>query len=399
MFPYYQEKEKLLFLSSDGQVGIGGLDLFVSQSQNGNYTKVQNIGAPINSSTDDFALLIDENMGTGYFSSNREGGKGDDDIYSFKMLKPFIFGKKLQGISRNKKGEILSFAKIELLDAKGNFIDSTTTNEKGEYSFSVEADKDFLLTAEKDDYFDGENKATSKTKSDVIYADLELEKDPGIALRALVTDKKTKTALDSVKIVITDNLTGKQFLSKTTTLSGEAFKGIAGKRIGERLSYNINLSRPGYFPKTVTFNTEIKNPGIINVHNNLDLSMDKEVADLADLIEINPIKFDLNKYNIRPDAEVELDKIVSVMNKYPKMVVELGSHTDCRGSARYNEKLSDNRAKSSATYIRSKITNPENISGKGYGENRILNGCECEGSKKSTQKPNIRRTEEQNLKY
>ena len=101
------------------------------------------------------------------------------------------------------------------------------------------------------------------------------------------------------------------------------------------------------------------------------------------MIEINPINFDLNKDFIRPDAKIELDKIVEVMNKYPSMVVELGSHTDCRASYAYNEKLSDRRAKSSAAYIKTKITNPERIYGKGYGESKLLNGCECEGSVKS----------------
>jgi len=63
------------------------------------------------------------------------------------------------------------------------------------------------------------------------------------------------------------------------------------------------------------------------------------------------------------------------MNKYPNMVVELGAHTDCRGSAAYNEKLSDRRAKASAKFIATKITNPKNIYGKGYGENRPIEDC------------------------
>ena len=71
------------------------------------------------------------------------------------------------------------------------------------------------------------------------------------------------------------------------------------------------------------------------------------------------------------------------MTKYPGMVVELGAHTDCKGSKSYNEKLSDKRAKASAKYIKGKISNPDRIYGKGYGESKILNGCECEGKIKS----------------
>jgi outer membrane protein OmpA-like peptidoglycan-associated protein len=107
-------------------------------------------------------------------------------------------------------------------------------------------------------------------------------------------------------------------------------------------------------------------------------------GDLAKMIDIKPIYFDLGKFNIRKDAAIELDKVVKVMNDYPKMEVELGSHTDCRASAVFNEKLSDNRAKASAEYIKKSITNPERISSKGYGESKLKNGCACEGAVKST---------------
>ncbi|MNK01955.1 Outer membrane porin F precursor [compost metagenome] len=72
------------------------------------------------------------------------------------------------------------------------------------------------------------------------------------------------------------------------------------------------------------------------------------------------------------------------MKDYPAMVIELGSHTDCLGSIASNEKLSYNRAKASAAYIKARIPNPERISGKGYGESKLKNGCRCEGPVKST---------------
>ena len=71
------------------------------------------------------------------------------------------------------------------------------------------------------------------------------------------------------------------------------------------------------------------------------------------------------------------------MNEYPSMIIELGSHTDCRGTIQQNQTLSDNRAKASADYIKSKITNPERISGKGYGEAKLVSDCPCEGTVKS----------------
>ena len=102
--------------------------------------------------------------------------------------------------------------------------------------------------------------------------------------------------------------------------------------------------------------------------------------DLGNILQLNPIYYYLDKYDIRPDAKNELDKIVSIMNDYPDMVIELGSHTDCRGSMPYNQALSDNRAKAAAAYVKSKITKPQRIYGKGYGEAKPVNGCRCEGS-------------------
>ena len=104
-------------------------------------------------------------------------------------------------------------------------------------------------------------------------------------------------------------------------------------------------------------------------------------VDIASIIEINPIYFDLNKSNIREDAATELLKIVKIMNDYTSMVVELGSHTDCRASQTYNRNLSDRRAKSSANFIKERISNPQRIYGKGFGESKLKNKCECEGSR------------------
>jgi len=99
---------------------------------------------------------------------------------------------------------------------------------------------------------------------------------------------------------------------------------------------------------------------------------------------MKPIYFDVGKSTIRKDASIELDKVVQVMNEYPGMFVELGSHTDCRGMAAANLKLSDARAKASAAYIVKKGINKLRIVGKGYGESKLLNNCSCEGTVKST---------------
>ena len=385
MFPFVHESG-MFFFSSDGRPGLGGLDVFVSQITDNQFSKVVNIGAPINGSKDDFTFVLNAEKTKGFFASNREGGKGDDDLYSFNLLKPFQFGKSIKGTAKDKTGTILANTQVDLKDKNGVVLKTVTTNADGTYNFDVEAGKEFVLNGSKDAYLPGKNIANTLGEEDVVIADVILEKTTSLSLYALVTDAKTKNALDGVKITITDNATGKIIKEFITPTSGDYRKTLAENKIGDQLNYTLKLERDGYLSKTVNFNYKITQPGEIKIHETLDLAMNKlEVGgDLATMIDIKPIYFDLGKFNIRKDAAIELDKIVKVMNDYPKMEVELGSHTDCRASAAFNEKLSDNRAKASAEYIKKSITNPERISGKGYGESKLKNGCACEGTVKST---------------
>ena len=384
MFPFYQEDQGVLFFASNGHLGLGGLDIFLSPEMgNGEYSKVLNAGAPMNTKADDFSLIVDNKMRKGYFSSNREDGKGDDDIYAFELLKPFTFGILLKGIAKDKVGNTLAGTKVNLYDLEGNVLQTVTTSEGGVYEFTLEADKNFTLNGTKVDYFEGKNTVSSKTSASEIVVDLILEKDPGLSLYALITDKKTGGVLEGVLLVVVDNMSGDE-IEYITPVTGDYRRPLIDKKLSDRGSYNFTLSREGYFTKTLTYNVAFAEPGQFDVHASLDFGMDPEVKDLSELVKINPINFDLNKYKIRPDAAIELDKIVEIMNKYPTMIVELGAHTDCRGSKKYNTRLSGQRANASATYIKGEISNPERIYGKGYGESKILNGCECEGKVKST---------------
>lgn len=387
MFPWISSDGNLFF-SSNGHVGLGGLDVFVMLAdKNGAFGKMMNVGKPLNSQNDDFAFTMNPDNKTGYFSSNREGGKGDDDIYSYTLLKPFKTSLSVQGIITDlRTKEILPGATVNLTDDKGKIIQTVTADEKGTYSFDVEPELNYKVEATKDAYFDNSGSFTTINLDptlEVITKDLNLEKDPGLSLYALITDKKSGLPLEGVILTLIDNMTGEK-TTYTTGASGDFRKPLADKKIDNQGSYNFIVQKEGYFTKTVTYNTKFNKPGQYNVHEALDLSLDAEVKDLSELVKINPINFDLNKFNIRADAAKELDKIVEIMNKYPNMVVELGSHTDCRASIKYNETLSDKRAKASAAYIKAKITNPSRIYGKGYGESRLINDCGCEGNVKST---------------
>lgn len=382
MFPFV-DKDNNLYYASDGHLGLGGLDIFYSPSDGkGGYGKSINPGIPLNSSADDFALVLDAPNKLGYFSSNREGGKGDDDIYALNMLRPMKPAYKLNGIAKQKGADvILAGVEVTLKDANGKEIRTVLTGIDGSYSFTVEPDQSYVLVGAKEKYFNGVTnvKADFGDKTEM-KSDVTLEKDPGLSLYVTVKDKVTMQPLDSVLIKITDNISGSAFGSTTTTKDGDYRTPIADKKLGDRISYNVTMERPGYLAKTITVNQPIEKEGEIAVPE----TMDKIAVglDLAKIIDIKPIYFDLGKSIIRPDAALELDKIVKVMNENPNMVVELGSHTDCRSSAASNMSLSERRAKASADYIKKRITNPDRIYGKGYGETQLTNGCACEGAVK-----------------
>lgn len=387
MFPWINS-DNLLFFSSDGHVGLGGLDVFVGvPAENRSYAKILNVGKPVNSSRDDFAFIMNTDGLNGYFSSNRDGGTGGDDIYGYHLEKPFKAGPSVKGRVMDKKSnEILANSTLILKDEQGNTVATVKTNQKGEYEFDLEDDKIYTIESAADDYFPLTVKVSPDQESPEQVLDLALEKDPGLMLSCLVTDKESGQPLEGVKVKVVDRSDNTEFTSGLTSKPGEIIEPLKNKKIGDTLSYTIQIEKEGYISKTTVFEYVIQAPGVVKVNEHADLAIGvaKVGADLASLIDIKPIYFDLGKYFIRSDAATELDKIVKVMNEYPAMVVELGSHTDCRSSKAFNLKLSDKRAKASAAYIKSRITNPQRIYGKGYGESKLKNGCACEGAVKSS---------------
>jgi len=482
MFPWVNQKGELFF-SSNGHIGLGGLDVFLmTLDKNGTFYKLQNVGIPVNSQSDDFAFTMNKNNLTGYFSSNRIGGKGDDDIYSYTLTKPLPNQIIVEGVvSDEKTGEIFAHKNVEIINSKGEIIDSVLTDSFGAYSFNIEADMDYIISVKNIDYYtDNQRNITTtnlKPTNETLIADIALlkkeilatgfvhkdtsseiiigaivsllnaqgeiiastvtdslgaysfqiehnndysisvsEKDnywenkialtsknlgPNISqlngsvsvnpklnlsLYCLVKDSKSLMPLEGVSIIVTNNDTKKTFISQLTSSLGTLEKEIFDKEISDSLSYSIQLEKEGYLTKKLTFNYAIIKLGRINLAETLDLSMDKVSLDLdlASIIQINPIYFDLRKFYIRPDAAIELDKIVKVMNDNPSMQIELGSHTDCRGTIAFNNNLSDNRAKASVQYIQKRITNPKRIFGKGYGESQLKVNCPCDGEIIST---------------
>lgn len=372
----------LLYFSSNGLDGIGGLDVYETRFKDEKAGRVYNMGEPVNSNKDDFSVWLAEDNKTGYISSNRKNGGMDDDIYNFEILREVKRGKEIILITKDKdNGEIMANTKFTMNG------DTVVTNEKGELTTVIEEDLNYKIVVDKTDYFKLEDSVSTKTSADDTFTkELRIEKDPKLSLLAFVTDAKTNMALEGVKMTILE-LPGKtNFDTYTTAATGDYRKPLKGKKVGDKISYSIKLEKQGYLAKDLVFIYDIKAPGEIKINESLNLTIGKvEVGtDLAKMIDMKPIYFDQGKSIIRKDAAIELDKVVKAMNEYPNMYVELGAHTDCRGAAPANIKLSAARAKASAAYIVKKGIKKDRIVGKGYGEAKLLNGCICEGKIKPT---------------
>lgn len=379
LFPFIHEKN-MLFFASNGHPGLGGLDVFMTKLENNNKaTSIKNLGAPVNSNKDDFSFILNEEQANGYFSSNRDGGKGEDDIYAFRMTKPFSAGKTIQGIARNKEGEILAEVDVVLLKSDGKGVGFVMTDKDGKFEFEAKPDQNYFILGSKDNYLDKMNFVDTYSVEDIIISDVILEQPAEFSFFVQVLDIKTGKALSGVRVTLLNNKTQEKE-SFTTSKNGNFTTGFDQVKLNDQVSYTLSYSKSAYVSKSINFNKTLTQTGEYKVITEMGIL---EVgADIGKIINVNPIYFDYNKFNIRSDARIELDKIVAIMNEYPMMEVELGSHTDCRGKKSYNESLSNKRAKASATYIKSKITNPSRIYGKGYGEAILINQCECEGSRK-----------------
>lgn len=373
MFPFVSAQGNLIF-ASDGHLGLGGLDLFIANPEQ---TKVVNMGVPLNTNADDFGFTADDKMQQAYFSSNRDGGEGDDDIYSAMILKPFVFGKMIKGTVFDKEGNILANSTVILSDSEGKKIASVVTTEDGKYLFDVDVDQDFKLLGEKEGYFDGENTVNTETKDDEVLVNLILEKDLKPSFFGIITDSKTNHVLEGAKVTIIDQITNKRDVFITSS-SGDFRKTLADKKLNDQGKFKFIIQKEGYFTKSLDYSVVFTKPGQYDVSTSLDFSSDDEKYKF-EIIQINPIYFEFDKYDISPEVAKDLDRVVLIMNKYIDMVIELESHTDCRASEAYNMNLSNNRAELSVEYIKARIVNPERVSGKGFGESKLVNQCKCEG--------------------
>lgn len=280
-FPYVSSK-KVLYFASDGHFGMGGLDIFRSEKTESLYDTPVNLSDIVNSGMDDFAFVIDEENETGYFSSNRQGGTGDDDIYRITKVKQYF----VDGKAQDKTTLVaLPGTLVQLLDANNNVISKITVDDTAEFSFEIDRNANYVLKGSLKTYESAQISFSTDGEGNI-------DKDILLALQSY-EQAEEKIALDHGKLQI----------------------------------------------------------------------------------NIDPIFFYFDSWDIIPESAEILNEVVTIMIKYPEMVIEVGNHTDSRGDDEYNLMLSEKRGNSVRDYLVSNGVNAENVKSVGYGETQLLNRC------------------------
>ena len=268
-----------LYYSSDGFAGMGGLDVFSATGSKQTWAAPRNLRYPVNSSGDDFAYLVTlegEEGIAGYLSSNRKGGRGNDDIYSFTVEKPKLV-IILRGTTSDKQTGGRLEATVTLFDGKREIVAKKSSGEEGAFEFVLDGNRAYTVLGTREGYHADSAKVSTAgiTKSDTLEVSLLLE----------------------------------------------------------------------------------------------------PVFKVGDSFELENIYYDFDKDNIRADAALILDELVRTLRDNPTLKIELSSHTDSRGSAAYNEDLSQRRAQSAVDYLVSRGIARYRMVAKGYGESRLVNEC------------------------
>lgn len=176
-FPFVSKKG-ILYFASSGHQGLGGLDIFASSiNPDGTLSLPVNIGKPANTEDDDFAFIINDDTNIGYFTSNRPGGVGDDDIYRFIQLEDLKDACEviLTGtVTDEKTGEPMDQATVMVMDANNNKVDELVTKANGKYVFKLECGKQYFVRTQKEDYSSDEDLFTTPTQSDFLDVPLSM---------------------------------------------------------------------------------------------------------------------------------------------------------------------------------------------------------------------------------
>lgn len=363
MFPFIYNDDELYF-SSNGHPGLGGLDIFVAYWRNLKHPRINNLGYPLNSAYDDFGFILFRDGKKGYVSSDRPGGKGSDDIYEIN-IKPSAFITVSGRVIDKETRLSIPNATILLKDSASKEVQEVMANSgpDGRYEFDVAYNENYNIVGVKNGYFQGSINLTTRSSSGFIDdADIELL-SYDYAAEGRVLDISTGEPLYNAMVTLYRS-DGEVLNSMRTDRDGRYFFGL-----DENSTYSMIAEKPEYSEQKIPVDTRNRQSTVIYT----DFRLLKLVK--GTVVPLDNILWDYNSDRINTQSGAELDKVVKYMRDYPTMLVELSSHTDCRGKPDYNKKLSERRARSAVKYIVSKGIPSNRIVSKGYGESKLKNHC------------------------
>ncbi|MGB1032173.1 MAG: hypothetical protein ACPGWM_06145, partial [Flavobacteriales bacterium] len=297
LFPFVHDNGTLYF-ASEGLVGLGGLDVFESKIKNGLLTAPTNLGAPINSELDDFGFILNAEKSRGYLSSNRKGGKGDDDLYTFAMEEeiPLL----IEGVIVNAAdGTKLKGSLVRLVNKDGELIEEKTMDADAAFSFQLDkSDCEYKIMASNGEYWSTYD--SKKTPCETLIGNIDLGDIPLEEMKwgaqGTIKDRKTKTPLEGFNIILSDLSTG-EYQSVTTSETG-----FASFALEEGTNYEIRFEKEGYFAKSAVFTTVDMEPGIVEINKLTGLELDFEAIEIGKEIKIENIYYDYDKWDITDGA-------------------------------------------------------------------------------------------------
>ncbi|HLW39135.1 MAG TPA: hypothetical protein VKX31_02005 [Brumimicrobium sp.] len=272
VFPFI-DAENRLFFSSDGHPGLGGLDVYIVFFRGSAVAKVGNLGKPINSQFDDFSFALTKDLKSGFVSSNREGGKGGDDVYQIKKLRPIVFGTYVKGKCRDENQIPIVHALVELRSETNRLIESTFTDENGEYSFVVEFDQNYKIRGAKQFYQRATDTLSTFAQQNSVEVNLLLEKDTELSIHGIVTNSETGEAIKGVEVRIVDEVKGEELLFSTAENGGFTYL-VSETMLNDLGRYKISLSKQGYQSKSVQYDVKFEEVGQYIIHSSLNLSLE-----------------------------------------------------------------------------------------------------------------------------
>ncbi len=433
VFPYIhgEGQNATLYFSSNGHIGLGGLDIYMSKENYGSWMEPTNLGYPVNSTFDDFSIAMNADRTHGYFASNRNGTSSDpntggDDIFSFTKLsisvEVLVFDRKTQMPLENAEVYTACTA-----------VESYTTNPDGKVLLEVGLDHPCDFAAEKVSYRPNTTRADyellkKQTPGSTIVIQIPLDLERVFDVGGTIIDGFSRMPLKDALVRLKYDCEGE--IDELTALTDDEGN-YEFLEIREDCDYQIIVSKDGYTKASSTFTTKNVKDGGETIFINLAINCLPGVEDCptpidfpADCIptghrdsdgnyecekedgtreyydangnhiySVTPngdtirhrwetgmprvvhIFYDFDRANVRDDARPSLDSLVALMKMFPEASVRFTSHTDARGTKAYNRSLSNRRAESVVRYLISNGINKRRLKAKGMGEEVMLNDC------------------------